>query len=60
MINDTTRTFPRTLQEAASEQFPVHSPWIENSQEPIGIYDIILSIISICIFAGLAYYFYVG
>lgn len=58
MINDTTRTFPRTLQEAASEQFPVNNPWFEEPQEKIGLYDITISIIAFCIYAGIAYYFY--
>ena len=60
MINDTTRTFPHTLQEAASEQFPVNTNWFEEPEDTIGLYDIILSIISFCIFAGLAYYYYRG
>jgi hypothetical protein len=60
MINDTTRTFPRTLQEAASEQFPVNTTWFEEPEEKIGLYDIIFSIIAFCIYAGLAYYFCVG
>jgi hypothetical protein len=58
MINDTTRCFPRTLQEAASENFPVNTHWIEAPEEKIGLYDIIFSIISVCIFAGLCYHFY--
>lgn len=59
-INDTTRTFPRTLQEAASEQFPVNTAWFEEPEETIGLYDIILIIISLCIYAGVAYYYYRG
>lgn len=55
MINDTTRRFPRTLKEA----FPNDdSSWFEEPEEQIGIYDIIFSIISFCIFAGLCYHFY--
>lgn len=54
-INDTTRCFPRTLQEA----FPTQdSTWFEEPEETIGLYDIIVIIISLCIYAALVYYYY--